>query len=148
MNGLITETINRLIPQADRKQILISSNLTADLPSVLADRERIQQVIGNILHNAIKFTPSGGQISISTGVEGQSVVTSVKDSGIGISKEDLVHIFERFFKADKSRTHEGSGLGLAIAKHIVQAHGGKIRVESQEGRGATFSFSLPIEIGR
>jgi two-component system phosphate regulon sensor histidine kinase PhoR len=145
LNSVVKETLARLSPQLERKQLRISSILAADLPSVQADRERIQQVIGNILHNAIKFTSAGGQISVSTAIAGKSVITSITDTGIGISKEDLVHIFERFFKADKSRTHEGSGLGLAIAKHIVQAHNGKIWVESQEGRGSTFAFSLPIE---
>jgi two-component system phosphate regulon sensor histidine kinase PhoR len=133
------------LPQAERKQLKIYPNLDDDLPTVQADRERIQQVVGNILHNAIKFTPPSGQIRITTTVKDQSVLVQIADSGIGISKEDLVHVFERFFKADKSRTHEGSGLGLAIAKHIIQAHNGKIWVDSQEGRGSTFSFSLPIE---
>jgi two-component system, OmpR family, phosphate regulon sensor histidine kinase PhoR len=145
MNALVTEVVNRLSPQADRKQITVKTELTPGLPTPLADRERIQQVIGNILHNAIKFTPEKGQIDVSTSADGKSVITRVEDTGIGISKEDLVHIFERFFKADKSRTHEGSGLGLAIAKHIVQAHNGQIWVESQEGKGSTFGFSLPVD---
>ena len=144
MNSIIKETITRLSPQAERKQLKIYPNLDEDLPTVQGDRERIQQVVGNILHNAIKFTPPSGQIRITTAVKDQSVLVQIADSGIGISKEDLVHIFERFFKADKSRTHEGSGLGLAIAKHIIQAHNGKIWVDSQEGRGSTFSFSLPV----
>jgi two-component system phosphate regulon sensor histidine kinase PhoR len=144
MNALVKEVVHRLTPQADRKQITIKTELSPGLPTAQADRERIQQVIGNILHNAIKFTPEKGQITISTAVDGNSVVTRIKDTGIGISRDDLVHIFERFFKADKSRTHEGSGLGLAIAKHIIQAHNGQIWVESQEGRGSTFGFSLPI----
>ncbi len=146
LNSLVAETAARLSPQAARKQIQITFALAPDLPFVQADRERIQQVISNILHNAIKFTPPGGQISISTTPEENYVVTRIKDTGMGISKEDLIHIFERFFKADKSRSHEGSGLGLAIAKHIVQAHSGRIWVESQEGRGSTFSFSLPTKI--
>ena len=145
MNSIVKETVTRLLPQAERKQLKIYPILDEDLPTVQADRERIQQVIGNILHNAIKFTPPSGQIRITSAVKDQSVVVQISDSGMGISKEDLVHIFERFFKADKSRTHEGSGLGLAIAKHIIQAHKGKIWVDSQEGRGSTFSFSLPIE---
>jgi two-component system, OmpR family, phosphate regulon sensor histidine kinase PhoR len=144
MNSIIKDTVTRLLPQAERKQIKIYPNLDDDLPTVQGDRERIQQVVGNILHNAIKFTPPSGQIRITTAVKDHSVLVRMADSGIGISKEDLVHIFERFFKADKSRTHEGSGLGLAIAKHIIQAHNGKIWVDSQEGRGSTFSFSLPI----
>jgi two-component system, OmpR family, phosphate regulon sensor histidine kinase PhoR len=148
INTLITEVVHRLAPQADRKQIAIKTELSPVLPAIQADRERIQQVLGNILHNAIKFTPEKGQIIITTMPDRNSVVTRIKDSGIGISKDDLVHIFERFFKADKSRSHEGSGLGLAIAKHIVQAHNGKIWVESEEGRGSTFGFSLPADVNK
>jgi two-component system, OmpR family, phosphate regulon sensor histidine kinase PhoR len=145
LNILVRETAIRLAPQSERKQLLVNMHLAQELPPVKADRERLQQVIGNILYNAIKFTPTGGQIDITSSVSDQSVLVQVKDNGIGISKEDLVHIFERFFKADKSRSYEGSGLGLAIAKHIIQAHTGKIWVESQEGRGSTFSFSLPYK---
>ncbi len=145
LNTLVNETVNRLGTQAERKQIKITTAFQPDLPEVQADRERLLQVVGNILHNAIKFTPQNGQIQISTAVKNGSVVTLIKDTGIGISKEDLRHIFERFFKADKSRTFEGSGLGLAIAKHIIQAHNGKIWVESTEGQGSTFGFSLPVK---
>jgi two-component system phosphate regulon sensor histidine kinase PhoR len=99
----------------------------------------------NIVHNAIKFTPSGGRVAICTNHSGESVVARVSDTGIGISKDDLPHIFERFFKADKSRSTSGTGLGLAIAKHTVQTHGGNIWVESEEGKGSTFSFSLPLQ---
>ncbi len=97
----------------------------------------------NLVHNAIKFTPPGGRITISARPLGDRVVISVSDTGIGITPEHLSRIFERFFKADKSRASEGSGLGLAIAKHIVQAHNGEIWVESEQGKGSTFSFSLP-----
>ncbi|HSW58911.1 MAG TPA: ATP-binding protein [Dehalococcoidales bacterium] len=143
LNEVIKDSVNRLATQAERKQIQISFSLSPDLPPVQIDRERIQQVISNIMHNAIKFTPGGGQISITTSLEEKYVITRIKDTGIGIAKEDIIHIFERFFKADRSRTQQGSGLGLAIAKHIVLAHNGRIWVESREGQGATFSFSLP-----
>ncbi len=99
-------------------------------------------MITNIIQNAIKFTPNKGKITAATSHSPGAVNVQISDTGIGISKEDLPHIFERFFKADKSRTAEGSGLGLAIAKHIVKAHGGEIRVSSQEGKGSAFSFSL------
>ncbi len=85
-----------------------------------------------------------GKLLVSDKLEKDKVIVSIADTGIGISKADLPHIFERFFKADKSRSSGGSGLGLAIAKHIVQAHGGEIWVESQEGKGSTFSFSIPL----
>ncbi len=145
INSLIEEVAMRLNPQAERQQVSLSTELSSDLPLIQADKERIQQVIVNIVHNAIKFTPSGGRVVISTRHGGKSVTTQVSDTGIGISKDDLPHIFERFFKADKSRSTSGTGLGLAIAKHIVQTHGGSILVESEEGKGATFSFSLPLQ---
>jgi two-component system phosphate regulon sensor histidine kinase PhoR len=144
INSLIEEVAARLSPQAERQQVSLSTELSSDLPLVQADKERIQQVILNIVHNAIKFTPSGGRVAISTKLDGESVVARVSDTGIGISKDDLPHIFERFFKADKSRSTSGTGLGLAIAKHIVQTHGGSIWVESEEGKGSMFSFSLPL----
>jgi two-component system phosphate regulon sensor histidine kinase PhoR len=145
LNLLAKEVIARLSPQADRRQVSLLAELSPELPDVSADKERIQQVILNIVHNAIKFTPSGGRVVVSTKLDGQSVVTQVSDTGIGISKEDLPHIFERFFKADKSRSTSGSGLGLAIAKHTVQAHGGSVWVQSEQGKGSTFSFSLPLK---
>jgi two-component system phosphate regulon sensor histidine kinase PhoR len=101
-------------------------------------------VIVNIVHNAIKFTPSGGRVIVSTKLDNGSIITQVSDTGIGISKEDLPHIFERFFKADRSRSTSGTGLGLAIAKHTIQAHGGKVWVRSELGKGSTFGFSLPL----
>lgn len=145
LNLLVQEVIARFNPQAERQQVALLTELSADLPLIQSDRNRIEQVIANLVHNAIKFTPSGGKATVRTGVEGESVVVSVSDTGIGISKEDLPHVFERFFKADRSRSSSGTGLGLAIAKHTVQAHGGSIRVESEEGKGSTFSFSLPLK---
>ncbi|MBN1188515.1 MAG: HAMP domain-containing protein [Dehalococcoidales bacterium] len=144
LNSLIREIADYLDPQAKRKNIILDSSLQEDLPLVEADKERIRQIVVNLLHNAIKFTPDGGKITLYTRFENGMVTTEVTDTGIGISREDLTHIFERFFKADRSRSGEGSGLGLAIAKHIVQAHGGEIRVKSNEGRGSTFSFTLPV----
>jgi two-component system phosphate regulon sensor histidine kinase PhoR len=145
INQLIEETVARLNPQAERKDVALLTELPTDLPPVQADKGRIQQVIANLVHNAIKFTPSGGKVSISTAVERDSMVFSVSDTGIGISTDDLPHVFERFYKADKARSGEGTGMGLAIAKHIVQAHGGDIWAQSEEGRGSTFSFSLPLK---
>ena len=95
------------------------------------------------MHNAIKFTPLGGQVTLSPQSAGEEVILSVQDTGVGIPADDLPRIFERFYKADRARSGGGTGLGLAIAKHIVQAHGGRIWAESVEGRGSTFRFSLP-----
>ena len=144
LNLFIQETVNRFLPQAERKQIVLLTDLQPDLPEVKMDIERIQQALNNILHNAIKFTPQNGRITVKTGYQDNAATVQVADTGIGISTEDLPHIFERFFKTDKSRSSQGSGLGLAIAKHIVQAHQGQIWVQSQEGKGSTFGFSLPI----
>ena len=144
LNTLIEEVIARLNPQAERQKVALPTALRPDLPEVCVDRERMQQVIINLVHNAIKFTPPGGKAVISTETNADSVMVSVADTGIGIAREYLPRVFERFFKADKARSEGGTGLGLAIAKHIVQAHGGAIWADSQEGKGSTFSFSLPL----
>jgi two-component system phosphate regulon sensor histidine kinase PhoR len=145
LNSLVEEVIGRFKPQAERKSVALSSELFVDLPLVWADRDRIYQVIANLVHNAIKFTSANGRVIISTESSEGSVLVKVSDTGIGISKEDLPRIFERFYKADKARAGEGAGLGLAIAKHVVQAHGGNIWVESEEGKGSTFFFDLPFQ---
>jgi two-component system phosphate regulon sensor histidine kinase PhoR len=143
INALIEGVVAEMNPVAERQQIALLKELSPDLPPVRADKDRIRQTIINLVHNAIKFNKPDGSVTISTGYDGKSVTVSVSDSGIGISKEDLPHVFERFYKADKARTGGGSGLGLAIAKHTVQAHGGDIHAQSEEGKGSTFTFSLP-----
>jgi two-component system phosphate regulon sensor histidine kinase PhoR len=135
--------LERLEPQSARAGVRMSATVPDDLPTVLADEYRIEQVLVSLLHNAIKFTPSGGRIVVEARVTAADVVVSVTDTGIGIPDEDLVRIFERFYKADKSRSSKGTGLGLSIARHVVRAHGGTIWAESEEGKGSTFSFSLP-----
>ncbi len=142
-NTLIDDCVSRIKPQADRKQIVLHVDVDPAMPPVLAERDRIAQVLLNLLHNAIKFTPEGGTVTVSAVSEDKSVVFRVTDTGIGISPEDLPHVFERFYKADKARSTQGSGLGLAIAKHIVQAHGGEIWVESEPDQGSTFRFTVP-----
>jgi two-component system phosphate regulon sensor histidine kinase PhoR len=114
-----------------------------DLPLVLADAARVQQVVVNLLHNAIKFTSPEGKIAIKAQPYNGTVLFSVQDSGIGLSREDLPRIFERFYKADRARATSGTGLGLAIARHLVEAHGGKIWAESELGKGSTFFFTIP-----
>jgi two-component system phosphate regulon sensor histidine kinase PhoR len=161
---VVLPPIERLKPQVERAELTLDVDLPEDL-EVLTERERMQQVVTNIVHNAIKFTPAGGRILVSgrtieVGEDGQTasdlgslepgtippgvwVVLSVQDTGIGIPAEDLDRIFERFYKIDRARSGGGTGLGLAIAKHIVQAHGGQIWAESREGKGSTFYFTLP-----
>ena len=141
---LLLQPVERLRPQARRAGLDLSVVLPPDLPPVTADAERIQMVVTNLIHNALKFTEPGGKVVVSASVTGQQVVVSVKDTGVGIPADDLPRIFERFYKADQARSGGGTGLGLAIAKHTLQSHGERIWVESVEGQGSTFLFSLAI----
>ena len=144
MADVVSRVVDRLRAQAERAGLQMGADVPPGLPAVSADEARIEQVLLNLVHNAIKFTPPGGRVRVSAGKEGDGLVVSVSDTGVGISEDDLPRVFERFYKADKARAGGGTGLGLAIAKHVVEAHGGRIWVESVEGRGATFSFSLPV----
>lgn len=116
------------------------------IPEITADKERIEQVVINIISNAVKYTPDGGSITLSAKTAGEGVEISVADTGIGIPEKDLPHIFERFYRVEKSRTSEtgGTGLGLAIAKEIVEAHGGRISISSVLGKGSTVTIWLPV----
>jgi signal transduction histidine kinase len=111
------------------------------LPDVQVDPERIAQVVSNIVGNAIKFTPNNGRIRIAAAEREDAVIVSVSDNGPGITAQHLPHVFDRYWQS--SRRNRGAGLGLPIAKAIVEAHGGRIWAESEEGSGATFHFSLP-----
>lgn len=144
LNSLIKNVIEQLKPLADRQRVAISANLEPNLPEIKADRDRIRQTIINLVHNAIKFNKVGGNVVLFTKTDSNTITVEVSDTGIGISKEDLSHVFERFYKADRVRSKGGSGLGLAVAKHTIQAHGGKIWATSEQGKGSTFSFSLPL----
>jgi two-component system phosphate regulon sensor histidine kinase PhoR len=143
--SFIDKVVERMRPQADRAELALSVDVTSDLRPVPADSDRLEQVLVNLIHNAIKFTPPGGRITVLAAPKTSNAIEiSVKDTGIGIFQEDLPRIFERFYKVDKARTAGGgTGLGLAIAKHIVQAHGGEIHAESTPGQGSTFIFTLP-----
>ncbi|OGN99441.1 MAG: hypothetical protein A2Y89_04990, partial [Chloroflexi bacterium RBG_13_51_18] len=145
LNAMIDEVLVEMSPLAERQHVTLSKELSPNLPLVQADKDRIRQTIINLAHNAIKFNKPAGQVTVATNYDDKSVTVSVADTGIGISKGDLSHVFERFYKVDKARSGGGSGLGLAIAKHTIQAHGGEIRVQSEEGKGSTFSFSLPCK---
>jgi two-component system phosphate regulon sensor histidine kinase PhoR len=139
---LLSRATARLKAQADIPQLDINLDIPDNLPHATGDADRIEQVLINLLQNSIKFTPKNGKITISSRVQDEMLLISVYDTGIGIPEDDLPHIFERFYKVDKARSGGGTGLGLAIAKHIVQAHGGEIWAESDEGKGSTFTFSL------
>jgi len=143
MGEIAQQVAGRLQAQADRAGLNLEVNIPLDLPRALADKERMEQVLVNLLHNAIKFTSPGGRISISAKAEGDNIQVSLADTGVGIPANDLPRVFERFYKVDKARTGGGTGLGLAIAKHIVEAHSGSIWAESIEGKGSIFTFTLP-----
>jgi len=146
---LIRGAVERLQMQAERAGLEIEVHYPPDLPAVRADPPRMQQVVMNLLHNAIKFTPAGGKIVLfADPVEAGQMLFGVRDTGVGIPADDLPRIFERFYKADRARSGGGTGLGLAISKHLVEAHGGRIWVESTEGAGSTFYFVLPVSPAR
>ncbi len=141
---LISPAIERMQVQAERAGLNISLECPEDLPPVSADPSRMEQVLVNLLHNAIKFTPPGGKITVSAYREDNHITFYIKDTGVGIAPDALPRIFERFYKADKARSGGGTGLGLSIARHLVEAHGGKIWAESMVGQGSTFNFTIPL----
>ena len=132
-------------PKAEAGRVGLSSELGGDLPQVLADRDRLAQILINLLDNAVKFTPPGGCVRVSVSLQDGALEVAISDTGIGIPSTDLPRITERFYRVDKARSRElgGTGLGLAIVKHLVQAHGGELRIESELGKGTTVSFTLP-----
>lgn len=142
VSEVVDPAIERLRPQAARGELTLDANLPAGLPPILADAEQLHIVITNLIQNAIHFTPAGGHISVEAKEVGDVVSISVRDTGIGIPADLLPRVFERFYKADRSRASRGSGLGLAIARHIVQAHGGEISASSTEGQGSVFTFTV------
>lgn len=146
VEDVIQLPVERFRSQSERNNLDLSIDIPSDLPPVLADASRIQQVVGNLVHNAIKFTPEGGEIKVQARLDEEelAVVISVSDTGVGIPAADLSRIFERFYKADRARSGGGTGLGLAISRHLVKAHGGQLKVKSKEGKGSTFYFSLPL----
>jgi two-component system, OmpR family, phosphate regulon sensor histidine kinase PhoR len=138
------DALRRIQMLAQRNGLKLENRCPPDLPPVASDSARIEQALMNLLHNAVKFTPAGGSITVSAAARGTDVVFSVADTGVGIPAEDQSRIFERFYKADRSRSGDGTGLGLSIARHIVEAHGGRIWVESAAGKGSAFFFTLPL----
>ena len=142
--NLISKAVERMSLQAERAGLSLSQNCPGNLPQIFADQDRLAQVLINLIHNAIKFTATGGSIDLGAWVHDQDVIFRVRDTGVGISPKDQKRIFERFYKADRSRTGGGTGLGLSICRHMVEAHSGEIWVESVEGEGSSFFFRIPI----
>jgi two-component system phosphate regulon sensor histidine kinase PhoR len=144
LDELLRSVTERLEPLAQRAELTLNRTVVPDLPPALADAERVNQVVASLVHNAVKFTPSGGSINLRAERRANELVVSVADTGMGVPPDDLERIFERFYKTDRSRSGGGTGLGLAIAKHLVQAHGGQIWAESDGSSGTTIRFSLPL----
>ncbi len=151
---LVREVMARMLPLAQRHRVTLRTEIAQGESRVAADSKQIARVLVNLVHNAIKFTPSGGEVVIGTRAqeEGRTQQFFVRDTGVGIRPEELPRIFERFYKADRARAKAdyigpgggGSGLGLAIARHVVEAHGGRISAESTPGQGSIFFFTLPV----
>jgi signal transduction histidine kinase len=147
LTALLNAVREKFTPQSQKAGVDIKVESAANLPTLTADGDRLAQVFTNLVDNALKFTPSGGAISLMTLAVGEEVMVSVSDTGAGISTEAQAHIFDRFYQADPARMggeKHGSGLGLAIAQEIVQAHGGRIGVRSRLGEGTTFEIFLPL----
>lgn len=188
LGGLVETVVDRMRPLAEERNIILSASIPTDLPLVNVDGRRTSEVLVNLIHNALKYTPAGGNISIGASLvlevngagaaetdqgtqpvlpvdSSQMVAVRVRDTGIGISQDDLPHVFERFFKVDRARTRTqvegvpdqpgadgdaqtraaaGTGLGLAIAKHLIELQGGRIWAESRLGHGSTFVFTVPV----
>ena len=147
MGRVVAESTERLRLFAERQGLRLVVEVPDGLPRVRGDEARIGQVLVNLVHNALKFSDDGDEVTVRARDEGAELVVSVEDHGVGIPKADQVRIFERFYKVDRARTRGGgTGLGLSIARNVLQQHGGRIWVESEEGVGSTFSFALPIPI--
>lgn len=141
--GLVNRTLARFALQAERQRVGLQTRV--EQGEVLVDAGKFDKILGNLVHNAIKFTPPGGSVTVDARPAEDMFEVRVADTGQGIASNELPRIFERFYKVDRARTRgeSGTGLGLAIARHLVEAHGGKIWVESTEGQGATFYFTVP-----
>ena len=141
---LLRPATERMSLQVERAGLEFVLDCQEELPAVFADPDRITQVLINLIHNAVKFTPPGGRITVSAYRDGDHIVFFVRDTGVGIAGKDLTRIFERFYKADRARAGGGTGLGLSIARHMIESHGGVIWAESEEQIGSTFNFTLPV----
>lgn len=146
LSGIVQSVLHMVQQKAGEKNIRIASAISEDLPLLRADRDRLSQVLINVLDNAVKFTPEGGTVSLSAApAAGYEVVVKIADTGIGIPRDEIPRLGERFYRVDKTRSRElgGTGLGLSIVKHLMTAHKGRMEIESQLGRGTTVSLYFP-----
>ena len=146
--GLCNDSVHSLRPAAEKAGLTLTAAVSKGV-SLYGDRSKLGQVVYNLIDNAIKYTPGGGVITVTLKADNRSVTFSVKDTGVGIPQEDAKHIFDRFYRVDKARSREtgGTGLGLSIVRQMVQLHGGEITVDSQPGKGSTFTVTLPVRKG-
>ena len=147
VSDLVDSAVARLGKQFEEKDVALETEVPSGLPQVFVDKDRIDQVLLNLVGNALQYTPSGGKVTISAHAQDDEIHIAVADTGIGIPPEHLPHLFTRFYRVDKSRSRAGggTGIGLTIAKHLVEAHGGRIwAVSSGSGQGSTFIFTLPL----
>jgi two-component system, OmpR family, phosphate regulon sensor histidine kinase PhoR len=142
--ALLLSAAERMRAQAERAGVVVRLDTVQDMTEVRADPPRLEQVLVNLIHNAVKFTRPGGEVVLSAQAGADFVRFCVRDTGLGIPADDLERIFERFYKANRARSGGGTGLGLSISRHLVEAHGGRIWAESTEGQGSTFYFTIPI----
>jgi signal transduction histidine kinase len=144
VQDLISEALERMAAQAGRKGLQLEGEIVGDPPPVLIDGQQMTRVLLNLVQNAIRHTPADGSVTLRALADTDGVLVEVRDTGEGIAADDLPRVFDRFYRGDPARTREaGAGLGLAIARGIVEAHGGRIWVESEPGRGTRFAFTLP-----
>lgn len=148
LETVIAEVLHAISEFSDKKGISIHTHIHANIPHIVADKIKFKQIMFNLLSNAVKFTAKNGRITINVKLVEQSVQIGVSDTGIGIKSEDIDKLFKPFFQLDGSysRRYEGTGLGLVLTKHLVELHGGKIWVESNYGKGSTFTFTLPVKL--
>lgn len=146
LDGVLRNSIKDMKPFAEEKNIKIIEKI-GKLPKVMADESRLLQVLTNLMNNAIKFSYENVKVLVAAQKKGNNVLISVKDNGIGIAKKDLPNLFKKFYQADSSvrKKYAGTGLGLTVSKGIIEAHKGKIQVESRLGKGTAVSFTLPVK---
>ncbi|MBE9570653.1 MAG: PAS domain-containing sensor histidine kinase, partial [Proteobacteria bacterium] len=147
LSGVVENVLPVVESKATEKRLAINKDIPEGLPSIRADRDRLSQILLNVLDNAVKFTPESGKVSITASDDKEGyVIVRISDTGIGVPEDEIPRLGERFYRVDKARSRElgGTGLGLSIVKHLMMAHNGRIEIESKLGRGTTVSLSFPV----